>query len=340
VVVVWTRSLVAGVAAAGMFLTTWAALDLCGTIPQYAALAAVPPIVWLLARERLTRRGTLALAALVAVQASTDVVYVALPLVATTGLVAIARLLRPRSRADGWRIVMALVAAGCALLPLYAGYAAVRLANPDLAHQTVWKSTRKLWMNMSTFLPAGNAPMALDALAFVPAVAGAFLTFAMARGASRSAPARAWRQATLWFGVSFAISWVLPVAVPGLRDVLAATMIRDVTRLGFIALVALCLLVGLGFSGCVDAIVARVPVVVGRIVPTSLLMLWLATRVAQAHWPLGEFRSRRHRCPVQKRPCSGAASARSSSCRSAIRSSKPPRTRRRCIAARRIGGRC
>jgi hypothetical protein len=287
VVVAWTRSQAAGVAAASVFLTSRAAIDLCGAIPQYTALAGIPPIAWLLARDRLTRRTTIALGALVAVQAVTDVVYVALPLVATVGIVALARLADRRSRGDGWRIVLALVVAGCALLPVYGGYVAVRWANPDLAHQTVWKGSRRLLIDFSTMLPLGNAPLSLDAIAFVPAIVGA-LAAVVAGRAARVSSSRAWWQAALWFAVSFAMSWALPLAVPSLRDVLASSMVRDVVRLGFVALVALCLLTGLGFGACV-ALIARGPAVVARGAPLLLLAIWLWSRVGQGPWPLGQY---------------------------------------------------
>jgi hypothetical protein len=300
VVVAWTGSRLAGVAAASTYLTSRGALDLCGAIPQYTALAAIAPIVWLLSRDHLTRRQTIGLAVLIAVQVVTDLVYVALPVITTVVLVTIARLAPVRSRADGRRIAIALVAAGCAVMPVYAGYVAVSWANPDLAHQTVWKASRKLWMNMTTFLPAGNAPMSLDALAFVPAIAG-LLAMARARSAGQPVPIRAWRQAALWFGVSFAMSWAIPVLVPALRDVLAATMIRDIIRLGFVALVGLCLLTGLGFAACAG-VASRAPALVARAAPLVLLLLWLATRIGDAPWPLGDF-------PVAPAPVPGPEAA-------------------------------
>jgi hypothetical protein len=156
VVVAWTGSRLAGVAAASTYLTSRAAIDLCGSQPQYAALAAIPLIAWLLARDGLTPREAIWLAALLAVQALTDVVYVAVPVIATVGAFAIVRLADARTRTDGRRTATALVAAGCALLPIYAGYAAVRWANPDLAQQTVWKTPQKLWVNLSTFMAHRN----------------------------------------------------------------------------------------------------------------------------------------------------------------------------------------
>jgi len=120
VVVAWTDSRPAGIAAASTYLTSRGVIGLCAAAPQYAALAAIPLIAWLLARDGLGRRETIALAALVAVQALTDVIYIAVPVVTTLGVLALARLAHARSRPDGRRIVMALVVAGCALLPIYA----------------------------------------------------------------------------------------------------------------------------------------------------------------------------------------------------------------------------
>lgn len=282
-------------AAAATFLVSPGALTLCGTAPQYAALAPTAPIVWLLAQERLTRRRTIALAALVAAQMATDVIYVAAPLVLTVGVVALLRLARRGSRADGVRIVGALVAAGCAVLPLYAGYLAVRAANPDLAHQTVWNGARRLWMNPSTLLPAGNEPLSVDLLVFVPVAVGGL---AVAVRGTSPALARAWRQAALWFAVVFAIAWALPVTIPAVRDLIVATRIRDIARLGFPALVALCLLVGLGVSACADAVAAHVPARLACAVPIAVLALWLPTRIAHLPCSLGDF-------PVAPAPVAG-----------------------------------
>ena len=129
--------------------------------------------------------------------------------------------------------------------------------------------------------------MSLDAFAFVPAIAGVLaMTGAWATG--RPVAGRAWRQAALWFGVSFAMSWVIPILVPALGDVLAAMRIRNVVRTGFVALIGLCLLTGLGFAACTAAAVSRAPRL-ARAARLLLLLVWLWTRVANAPWPLGGF---------------------------------------------------
>jgi hypothetical protein len=257
------------------------------------------PIVGLLAADRVTVRRAWALAALIALQMTTDLVYVAGPLVLVVGIVALVRLSRRSSRTDGLRIVGALALAGVAVAPMAAGYVGVRRANPDLAQQTVWKGMRHLWMDPSTLLPALNAPLSVDLLVFVPIVAGAL---AIALIGTTPARARAWRHAALWFVVVLAISWVLPVAIPAVRDIYAAARMRDIVRLGFPGLVALCLLVGLGFASVADAVVAYAPSRLARLTPVVLLALWLPTRVAHAPWPPGEV-------PVGPAPVPGREAA-------------------------------
>jgi hypothetical protein len=298
VVASWTRSRLAGIAAASTFLTARAALVQCGVMPQYAALAATPLIAWLLARESVSRRGAVGLAALLAVQALTDVVYVAVPVFVTVGLTAARRL--ALGRMDGRRIALALLVGASALVPVYWGYLAVWWANPDLGRQTVWLVRHDPQVGLLG-LPAGAAPLALGVLTYLPALAGAWV---YAAGSVNRIPtlSRAWAQAALWFVVSFAMSWVLPLIVPALRDVLRATMARDVLRLGFTGLVGVGLLVGLGFAACADAIAMRAPAPLRRAMPRLLLVLWLATRLWESPKPLGDY-------PIAAAPVVGAEAA-------------------------------
>jgi hypothetical protein len=293
----WTRSRLAGIAAASTFLTTRAALLQCVVMPQYAALAAMPAIVWMLARESVSRRGAILLAALLALQALTDVVYVAVPLFVTVGLTAAVRL--AAGRKDGARIALALVAAGLVLVPVYSGYLAVRSANPNLARQTVWLVRRDPQVGLLG-LPAGTAPLAVGALTYLPALAGAWLR-AAGRADRSPALSRAWGQAALWFGVSLAMSWVLPLLVPGLRDLLRATMARDVVRLGFTGLVGLSLLAGLGFAACVEAVTQRAAGS-GRTMAVMLLAVWLATRLWESPRRPGDY-------PIAPAPAAGPEAA-------------------------------
>jgi hypothetical protein len=280
-------------------LTSPAALGLCAVMPHYAALAPIAAIAWLLGRESLDRRDAMLLAALLALQALTDVVYLATPLFLT---VAVAAALRAARRDPGGRrIALAMLAAFVALLPVYAGYAAVRLANPDLRTQSVWIEEAALWMNGLTRLPAGgNAPLVLSAITFVPILVGLLLR-AAGFGARDAARSRAWRQAALWFGVALTISWVVPLVVPGLRDVIRA-MARDVVRLGFPGLVGACLLVGLGIATCIEAAASRVPARAAVAIMSLAVAAWLGVRVTDLQWRVGEY-------PVSPAPVAGPEAA-------------------------------
>lgn len=286
----WTGSHLAGLAAGTTFLTSRAALQLCGMMPQYAALAALPPIVWLVARPALGWGATLALAALVVVQALADAVYAALPVAVVLVLIAGVRLVRPRSRAVGVRMLAALGMAGAVLSPMYAGYLAVRAANPELRTQSVWTAklfgveTRHPW----TGLPGGISPLALDPSVFLPILAGCALWIA---GIVEVPPARrrAWRHAAVWLLVGWLLFWELPVRFPGLREFLLTGVVRDLARLAFPALIAVCLLVGLGVAACVDAVRARASRRSAAAAAAAVLAIVVWLRIDAVPWRVGAY---------------------------------------------------
>ena len=284
----WTGSELAGIAAGTTFLTSKTALVMCAIMPQYAALAAMPVLIWWLARPELGWGATLGLAALVAFQCVTDVVYVALPVVLIAGLAAGVMLLRPPTRAKGLRVLVALALAMVALMPVYAGYLGVRAANPDLRTQSVWTGKFFAFVDEWTGLPLGYGPLALDPAALLPAIVGVVL------GLTRivDVPAervRAWRHAGFWFFTGWMIAWVIPVQYPAFRSFVLDSVVRDFLRLGLGALIAACLLTGLGFAACVAAARTFVRPSFGPAVAGALLALVVAGRIGHAHWTPGAY---------------------------------------------------
>jgi hypothetical protein len=292
----WTRSPWAAVAAGTTFLMAPAALGRCAMTPQYAALWPVAPIVWIMAQPSLTRGAAVALGVLIAVQAYTDAIYVAVPVFLVVGLSAVARGLRAGTRPEARRLAGALLLAAVAVAPLYAAYALVRADNPHLRVQSVW-SARHLWVDPRTWLPLTVEPLTLDRLVGVLVLAG-LLCRATVPGTD-PVPWRVWRQAGAWFLVALLLGWVLPVAVPAFRALLIGTIARDVTRLGFVGLVPACLLAGLGFAACVATGRSALGRRTGTVVAVLLLGGWIVTRVASFRWPIGGY-------PVAAAPSSGA----------------------------------
>ena len=139
VTVRFTGSSAAAVAAATTCLAASGAVTWFEVMPQYAAHAAMPLVAALVVGVPRTRRDTIVLAALLALQGLADVVYVALPFFAFTGVAAALALGRDHDgRAGMRRTGAALGLALVALAPVYAGYARVVWDNPDLRDQTVW----------------------------------------------------------------------------------------------------------------------------------------------------------------------------------------------------------
>lgn len=284
VTVRFTGSSAAAVAAAVTYLAASSAVTWFEVMPQYAAHAAMPLVAALVVGVPRTRRDTLVLAALLALQGLADVVYVALPFFAFTGVAAAVALRRGHDGRDGVRrTVAALGLALAALVPVYAAYAAVVWANPDLRSQTVWTVPPVMYIRPGV-LPE-HGPLAFDRLLCVAVGVGLWL-----HRRDRTASAverRAWIFAGTWLAVALVTSWTLPGFVPGLRAMLATHGLRDPLRLGLTGLVGLCLLVGLAFAACVRAVATYLPAAARRVVPVVLLLAFVAWRVALMRWPPG-----------------------------------------------------
>jgi len=260
-----TRSDLAGVVAAWTFLTTRFALWEFGTTaPQYVVLLWFPFIV-LLATRPPSRARDLTLAALIALQSLSSPVYVSAAILIPLGGIALGRLGHRASRIDGLRLLGAMALAVIALLPVVAGYVAVRAANPNLPDQTYWN-----WWRPTTELPWGpfggqQAPTAVPLVAIALAVAGAISLALPWRSSARPAGARVFGHAALWAVAGIVMSlgaratWYgRPVAIP--QTWLAEWVplyrtLREPARLGVAGLIGLSLAAGLGFAACV----ARLP---------------------------------------------------------------------------------
>ena len=297
----WTGSHLAGIAAGTTLLGSKASLVMCAIMPQYAALAALPVIVWWVARPALDWRATAGLAALIALQSLTDVVYVAAAMALYLGLAACVMLRQPPTGAKGIRILVALAVAGIALSPIYAGYLAVRAANPDLPTQSVWSGTFFAFVDVRTGLPLGHGPLALDPWALLPAIVG-FGIGVLNVIAVPDDRKRAWRHAGFWFFTSWMLAWVLPMQYPQFREFVLESVVRDFLRLGLAGLIAACLLTGLGFAACVAATQRLVPASRGRVVAAALIAAVVALRIGNSHWPTFGF-------PTRPAPVPGPESA-------------------------------
>jgi hypothetical protein len=245
--------------------------------------------VWLLTRPLGTGAACL-LGALLALQCATDLVYLALPVLATTGLVALSLLAQRTTRGDGWRLAGAVGLAILLLLPLIVGYLDLRAANPDLALQTPWR-LRLTRTALPSDLVAFRSPTSV-----APAAAGLLLLGMVAVVVAGPVQPRLWRHVLLWIAVGTAVSLGPTVVVGGFsltnhvdRLARAAFPVLDVVRrpdrMRTTALIGLCLLGGLAFATCVRAIQRRWPSA-ARTAPLLCAVMGAALHgSAQVGWP-------------------------------------------------------
>jgi hypothetical protein len=290
-----TGSTTAAIAAAGTYLTATMPLGWCELVPQYSAHFAMPLVMAAIVAVPRTRRRILELAALVAFQGLADVVYVALPFMVLTSLAGRVTLGRDPATRDGARGVRrALCRALAALLPVYAAYALVAWRNPDLRRQTVWGPTQLAYVG-GGLLP-GHGPLAVGYTLCLLIAVGLWLH---RRDSTSPAERRAWWCAGTYAVVGLVVSWTIPSLAPGFLDLLATYVVRDPLRLGLAGLTAVCLLAGLAFAAGGRALAARVPSSARRWVSGTLLLAYLASRLALATWPLGSH-------PLEPAPALGS----------------------------------
>jgi len=220
VVAAWTATQVAGLVAGSTFLTArWVLWDFIPTTPHFAVLHYLPWIVFVTATPTLGRRAALALLVLVVLQYLVEPIYVAPAVMAPLGCLMLARVARRATRGDGLRLAGVLVVAGLAIAPVLAGYWAVRVENPSLGAQTLWRvaqtPTALPWEPLGRFSPTSVQPIALMLISIGAA------SFALSARRASAMQRRLWTHAALWTVAGLAISltptatWYgRPIALP------------------------------------------------------------------------------------------------------------------------------
>jgi hypothetical protein len=272
----WTGSMAAGFLAAWtLLMNRWYLWGFAATVTHLTALQYLPLIVFLAALPSSTFRQALVLLALVVIQCLTDPVYVAPAVLAPLGVLAASRIARRAWRPSGWRLLGVLAAVPLCLAPFVLGYVQVRLQNPGLARQTLWKiaamavqigvhRTDLATLFWRTPGPRMPAPISVG-LVVIGLVAAGGLTgaFRWWRGAG-SGLGRPWAHAALWVLVGTFISLTpmtvlhLPsgddtwtrIRIPLPQSLLATHtgvygVVRVPDRLGVGAMIGICLLAGL-----------------------------------------------------------------------------------------------
>src|SRR5262245_33751889 len=257
VVLRWTRSHLAGFLAAWTFLTTrfvlWTWIPVS---PNYAALQYLPLIILLAAASA---PGPL-LPLFIVLQGLASP-YLAAATAAPLLVLALARLVRRSTRGAGLRL-LAIVALGLGILLIVdLPYLRVRLENPGLASQTVWRDVTARPTPLPWGLLAPDAATAIPTTALVLIVAGALaLAVRRVRGAAPSGSDHAWAHGALWVVVGVVASLTPIVTWQGRAVQLPQLalahwapiyeVIRFPHRLAVAALMGLAILVGLAFSEC------------------------------------------------------------------------------------------
>jgi len=260
----WTGRHVAGAVAALVFLTNrWVLWGFLPSAPHLMPLQYFPFIA-LLAAGRLESRGRWwGLLGLVALQCLTDPVYVALAVLVPLGVLALMRCARRVLRREGVLLGALIVAALVALAPVFAGYAAVRRANPNLVQQTLWMRPRAP-SELTQLFWWGEAPTTIAPAGLFLIVVGGILALVRRRAAARTGStlerptSHAWAHALLWAVVGTVISLdprstlhgstVTTVHALLERWTPLYEVIRAPVRLGVAGLMGLCLLAGLGYG--------------------------------------------------------------------------------------------
>jgi hypothetical protein len=277
----WTGSWLAGLVGAATFLTNpWEIPYFFGWAPTYAILCYLPFVAYLAAHPIERLDDAVALALLVALQSTGNMVYVAASTLVPVMVLAAARLARGSSRASGTRLALVLVLACLLLAPIYFAYARVRLENRDLARQSTWAHVEApadasgdptaaptrherflpqafLWRRDTTWL----AP-AMLALVLLGGIA------AWWRPVARAGLESIWRHGLLWSAVGLFLAtpklswggtsimlphyWLLERCAP-----FANAVLREDRRLGLPCLVGFALLAGAALVTCARTVPAR-----------------------------------------------------------------------------------
>ena len=261
----WTGSHLAGAIAGWTFLVTrWTLWDFAPSAPQYTGLFWFPFVI-LLATRPPSRGRDLGLAALIALQSLASPVYVSAALLVPLGTIAAVRVVRATSRRDGLRLLGAMSLSVLLLVPVVAGYVAVRVAHPDL--ESYWG-----WWHPTSELPWGpfaapQVPTAVPVVVFALAAAGLVSRLVPWRDRVPPVSGRVLGHVVLWsaagivMGIAPAATWYgRPIRIP--QTLLAEWLplyrtLRETFRLGIAGLMGLSLAAGLGFALCAARLPAR-----------------------------------------------------------------------------------
>jgi hypothetical protein len=279
----WTGSHLAGMVAGSTFLATPTVLrGFLVSAPSYTVLQYFPLIMLLAATPapRFTR--ALLLLPLIVLQSLSDVIYIATALYIPLGLLALVRLSRRQTFGAGLRLLAVLALGMLVLSPVYLGHLRVRVENPDLPHQTVFRHMP----TQVAALPWGplfEPPTDIPIAAWLLVGLGTAL-YGLRPALHSPTTQRGWAQAGFWAAVGLLLfmpahaTWhgrwiVLPQA--HLASWLPVLALRATERLRIPALIALALLAGLAFEACARCLPGR-----GRVAPLAgrvalvLLVLW------------------------------------------------------------------
>jgi hypothetical protein len=256
----WTGSDLAGVVGAStVAMSQWLIWGFVPSAPHWAPLYGLPLIAFVAARPLTSFRSALWLVPLVVLQCFVDLVYVAPVVLGPLGLVAALRLLRRHTRLAALRLLAVLGLSVLALLPVYLGYVRVQAANPDLAHQTKWKTAESVYPFMMPYhLMHGGRPFLLTPVAMGLIPLGIVAAGWRRRvGAAPPIPG-GWAQGALWTIVGGLLS-LNPIILVGTRRFTSPIgyamqwapsleAIRVPSRLGIAGLVGLGILSGVAFG--------------------------------------------------------------------------------------------
>src|SRR5262249_41000038 len=116
----------------------WLLIDFVPCQPNYAILLYVPWIIAATVERDLGWRDAWVLAALLVLQGAVSA-YLAGAGLGVVGGLAPWRLAWRRSRADGGRLAAAWMLAGSVLVVLFAAHLVVRVHEPNVVYQTMWR---------------------------------------------------------------------------------------------------------------------------------------------------------------------------------------------------------
>jgi hypothetical protein len=259
VVTRWTGFASAGFVAAGMLLTNrWLLWWWGPAAPNYVVLPYYPVVIALAAGATLAGWRAVLLAVVVALQGVVSP-YLAVPILATLGLLGCWRCAHAATRRDGCRLLVALAAAATVIGLVYLpNFWWLRTLEPGLAGQSPWQFMRRIELNVPLDWFVGFANPTTTALPLLALIGAGVVLRRVHPQPSTPGERQAWRNGWLWAMVGFALMVTPRVRVLGYSVALphAALMdrlpgldlLRSIQRLGVGALFGMALLAGAAFG--------------------------------------------------------------------------------------------